>query len=116
MSVSAKLWMEKYCPRNWTRVSPKEAETIHSTQQRETQHDGYLLECEIASRTANVVHLAPNHLWLKERLIKGWHIKRDYRAIKFDLESWIGARARQLGALQNFKEKKERHTEIEDNI
>ena len=116
MSVTAKLWMENDCPRKWTRVSATEAERIDWTQQGETQHDAYLVECEIASPRGNVVHLALNHLWLKERLIKGWQIKHVYLVTKFDQEPWIRSRASQPGGLKNFYEENERHAWIEDSI
>ena len=108
MSETAKLRMENDCPRNWTRVSAKEAETIDWTQQGETQHVVYLVECEIASPRGNVVHLALNHLWLNERLIKGWQIKHVYLVTKFDLEPWIGSLASQAGGLKNLYEEKDR--------
>ena len=68
-----------------SRVAAKEEESIDWTQQLETQHDVYLRECEIGSRSDNVVHLALNLLCLKERLINGWQNKHGNLLSKFDL-------------------------------
>ena len=116
MSVTAKLWMKNDCPRNSNRVSASEGETIDWTLQVETQHDGYLVESEIACPRVTFVLLALNPLWLKERLIKGWQIKNVYLVTKLDLEPWIPSRPSQPGGLKNFYEEKERYAEIEDSI
>ena len=96
-----------------TRLTSDEANKIDWLQQTEKQKKGYMVECLIATPIGKELHLLLSHLWLKPRLLKGWHIVSLLSVTEFDLEKWIGERRQLPGGLANFYEMNEYHAAIE---
>ena len=96
-----------------THLTSVDAYKIDWLQQSETQKKGYMVECWIANPVGKVLHLLLSHLWLKQRLLKGWHIVGLISVTEFDLQIWIAERRELPGGMTNFYEMNDYHAALE---
>ena len=92
-----------------TRLTSEDANKIDWLQQTENQKKGYMVECMIATPLGKELHLLLSHLWLKPRLLQGWHVVRLISVTEFELQKWIAERGQLPGGLVNFYEMNEYH-------
>ena len=95
------------------RLTSEDASKIDWLQQTETQKKGYMVECLITTPRGKELHLLLSHLWLKPRLVKGWHIVSLLCVTEFELQKWIADRRQLPGGLANFYEMNEYNTALE---
>ena len=95
------------------RLTSEDASKIDWLQQTETQKKGYMVECLITTPRGKELHLLLSHLWLKPRLVKGWHIVSLLCVTEFELQKWIVDRRHLPGGLANFYEMNEYNTALE---
>ena len=96
-----------------SQLTSDDANKIDWLQQTETQKKGYMVECLITTPLGKELHLLLSHLWLKPRLLKGWHIVSLISVAEFDLQKWITERRQLPGGLENFYAMNESHEAIE---